>query len=102
MDAVPIACSLDAGDIAPRVDEWRVLLASSATGFTRVQLGRLEIGLRDDRRGLGRLMRLARLERECCPFFGFTFLVGASTVALAIEAPADAAALLDGFAQLAG
>ena len=102
MDAVPIACSLDAGEIGPRVDEWRRLLATGATGFTRPHPGRLEIELGDDRRGLATLMRLARLERQCCPFFGFTFLVGASRVALAIEAPPDAAGLLDGFAGLAG
>lgn len=102
MDPVPIACSLDAGELGARVDQWRQLLAAVATRTDRPHPGRLEIGLSDNDRGLAQLMRLARFERECCPFFGFTFLVGASSATLAIEAPPDAAALLDGFAGLAG
>ena len=102
MDAIPIACSLEAGEIGARVDEWRRQLAANATGMDRPHPGRLDIRLGDDRDGLAGLMKLARLEKGCCPFFGFTFEVGASATTLVIEAPADAAALLDGFADLAG
>ena len=46
------------------------------------------------------VVRLAQREKACCPFFDFSILVDAGTVALRVSVPAGAAAILDDFARL--
>lgn len=91
----PVACTLDAGDMAARLDDWQELLAGTAdlmSGVTRrtaVEGGlRLEFGPGVD---VGELARLAAAEQDCCRFFSFAIAIDGRGVALEVRAPADAA-----------
>ncbi len=94
--ALPVACSLSAGDLAERERDMRALFADALTGSDRDGPLRLVLRFREDARD--RVEQLAAAERRCCAFL--TFRVSES--ALEIEAPPDAGESLDGFAALAG
>jgi MerR family transcriptional regulator, copper efflux regulator len=98
-DEAPVACTLGAGDVADRLDEWHALLAGTddrRRGVTaRVPLDgglRLEVGPETD---VGELARLAASEQECCRFFRFALVVDQRGVALEVHAPPEARPVLD-------
>lgn len=99
-DPAPIACSLGPAELGDRLAAWRRVLGRAPAA---------------DRRGPGTLVvalapgadpaavaDLARREVECCPFLSFGLRVAASGLALQIDAPEEAADVLDAFARLAG
>jgi hypothetical protein len=47
-------------------------------------------------------IRLAQREKACCPFFGFTILIGPDDLALHVSVPEEASWLLSEFARSAG
>jgi hypothetical protein len=57
---------------------------------------------RDDPAGIANPVGLSRAEKACYPFFDFTLDIGTGTVALVVDVPNDAQAILDDFARLAG
>lgn len=99
---VPIACTLSGEDAADRVEEWRSALGASVTGVSRRDPVRLVLGVGSEPAGIAVLVDLARREKECCEFFGFTFHVGSDEVTLEVSVPDDAVAILEGFEALAG
>lgn len=99
---VPIACTLTAKDAADRVEEWRRALGASGTGVSRPDPVRLVVAVGSDPAKIAVLVDLARREKACCEFFGFSFQVGADEVTLEVSVPEDAATALDGFEALAG
>ena len=83
----PIACTLDGGDMATRLDEWNALLAG-VTARRRIDDGglRLEFGPGAD---VAEIARLAAAEQGCCRFFHFALVIDDRGVALEVHAPPD-------------
>jgi hypothetical protein len=94
---VPIACSLPGAEARAQLGEWTELLGRSAVSAERESDTILTFRLRSDLRGLEDLVRLARREKACCPFFDFDLAIGAEDVTLRISVPRDATEVLDGF-----
>jgi phosphinothricin acetyltransferase len=99
---IPIACTLEAQQADARLDEWRLTLTSLVTDVERPEPGRLRLTLRDGAVGIAAVVGLAQAEKACCPFFDFTLDIGSERVALVVEVPPGAQAVLDDFARLAG
>jgi hypothetical protein len=98
----PIACTLEAGAARAQLDEWRDLLADTVERRHRVSTGRLELVLSSGFDQVDALVRLAQRETACCAFFTFSVAIRAEALILVIEAPDDAEAILDDFANTAG
>lgn len=103
---VPIACSLTVAGARAQLDEWRALCQTPATDTVptivaaeRRSPTELRLRLNDDLTGVTELVRLARREQACCPFFDFRLAITAEAVTLTIEVPEEAAAVLDDLAQ---
>jgi hypothetical protein len=95
----PIACTLDAGAAGAQLEAWRDLLSGAITRRNRVATGRLELVLSSGFDQVDALVRLAQRETICCAFFTFSVAIGAEALTLVVEAPDDAGAILDGFAD---
>jgi MerR family transcriptional regulator, copper efflux regulator len=97
--AAPIACTLDGGDMATRLDEWNALLAGrddlleGVTARRRLDDGglRLEFGPGAD---VAEIARLAAAEQGCCRFFHFALVIDDRGVALEVHAPPDGEPML--------
>lgn len=98
--AVPVACTLGAGAALARLEEWRHLLAQAVANVDRAAPEQLRLRLLDGADHLIPLVRLAQQEKECCPFFDFTFVVATDAVELVVGVPTEAAAVLDDFSRL--
>ncbi|MFP3907277.1 MAG: MerR family transcriptional regulator [Acidimicrobiales bacterium] len=81
-----IACSLPAGEMGARVQDWQGVLASVVD--RQPLAGGLRLNLDDDA-PLEDIARLAAAEHECCPFFDFALTVDRRGVALEVTAPED-------------
>ncbi len=82
---VPVACSLEPGDVAGRLAEWRAVL----DGALRADLpGGVRVTVPAARAGA--IAALAAAEQRCCPFFGFLLQLDGDVVHLNVRAPADA------------
>ncbi len=97
---VPVACNLTQEAARSQLGEWHELLAEAITSADRVSPTELALRLRDDLVKVGDLLRLARREQACCPFFEVNLRVKADGVTLLIGVPDDAAPILDQFAEL--
>ena len=62
----------------------------------------MSLRLRNDLALLEALIQLAQREKACCPFFGFTILIGADSLSLHVSVPEDASWLLGEFARSVG
>jgi hypothetical protein len=98
-EEVPVACTLDVGSLAERVDEWRALVASSVVavdaGPTAVRLVLNE--------GEGALVAAASLgqrEKRCCAFFDVSIELGTDERALRLSVPPGAEEALATFVAL--
>jgi MerR family transcriptional regulator, copper efflux regulator len=97
--AIPVACSLGAGEYRRRVEAWRALLRHAE----RSENARISTDPDPDphavtlRLPAGRAAELAALvvaEHECCPFFTFRITLAGQVVELHATAPESAAPLL--------
>jgi MerR family copper efflux transcriptional regulator len=82
-----IACTLAAGSMKGRLDDWQNLLAH--VGSREL----IEGGVRcvfDHHVATAELMRLVSAEQDCCQFFQFAITIDTRGVALEVRAPADA------------
>ena len=93
---MPIACSLTEAAAGAQLDEWRALLSDVAVGAERRSPTEVLVRLRDGA-PVAELVDLARREKACCPFFGFSLLIEADALTLRIGVPDEAAGMLDGF-----
>jgi hypothetical protein len=91
-DPPPIACTLGAGEVDARLQEWRAVLAH-VTARVAVD-GGVRLAL-DATAPLTEIVRLATAEHDCCRFFAFAITVDARGVALEVRAPDGAADLVD-------
>src|SRR5262245_13139925 len=70
--ALPIACTLGAGELSGRIDEWSALLDNVAA---REGLpDGLRLRFRPDA-DVTEIARLAQAEQGCCRFFDFALLI---------------------------
>jgi hypothetical protein len=91
--SVPIACSLDGGDMPARIADWQGVLALVEARLPLANGVRLEfspgVSMTD-------VVRLAAAENDCCPFFGFAVTIDGRGFALEVTAPSDGQHLLAG------
>lgn len=87
----PIACTLDGGEMANRLAQWRALPEHGGRP-TRGDDGALRIELDDT--SLAELARLVAAEQECCAFFAFTITVDRRGIGLQVRAPDEAGPLV--------
>jgi DNA-binding transcriptional MerR regulator len=83
---VPIACTLGAGDMAGRLDDWRAALSHVVARAPLDDGIRLELGSDAD---VTEVARLAAAEQDCCRFFGFAVVIDGRGTALEVHAPPD-------------
>ncbi len=85
-DPAVIACKLDAGSLAERIEEWRALVATSVVevdaGTTSVRFV-----LDDSEAALVAAASLGQREKECCAFFDVAIEIGAKRRALTLRVP---------------
>ena len=94
----PIACTLAAGEMSSRLEEWQALLEDKrdllqgVTARQRLQDGlRLEFAPASD---ITEIARLAAAEQSCCRFFRFALIIDNRGVALEVHAPPDGVPVL--------
>ena len=94
-DETPIACSLDAEEMAQRGNEFSALRALSVErtqrGISVLYAREQEAAVRD----------LVRREGECCPFLDLRVSVEGRGVRLDVEGPEDARPVIEAFLELA-
>jgi hypothetical protein len=83
-DAVPIACTLGAGEMEGRIADWQEALREvtwrkSVEGGVRIHLPRTT--------PIARLASLIEAEQTCCQFFTFTLSIGIDVVTLDVTGP---------------
>lgn len=89
----PIACSLGAGAMETRLEEWQLLLGQVVGRESLTDGIRLAFG---PSAPLDVMARLATAEHDCCRFFAFAITVDERGVALEVTAPADGQDLVAG------
>jgi MerR family transcriptional regulator, copper efflux regulator len=83
---VPIACTLGAGEMSTRLDEWSAVLQGVTARHPLAGGLRLEFGPDTD---VTEIARLAAAEQGCCRFFDFALILDGRGVALEVHAPPD-------------
>jgi MerR family transcriptional regulator, copper efflux regulator len=96
---VPIACTLGAGDMATRLEEWNALLAAVVARRSLADGFRLEFAPDTD---VTEIARLAAAEQGCCRFFAFTLVIDTRGIALEVHAPAEGQPVLTALFGSAG
>ena len=99
MARVPIACSLSHEDAGVRVDEWRQFVNRRVVEVARSERS-ARLRLEDGSDALLVATDLARREKACCPFFDFRLEILPEAIWLEVEAPLEAAAILDRLVDL--
>ncbi|HSZ38024.1 MAG TPA: hypothetical protein VK773_13100 [Acidimicrobiales bacterium] len=95
----PIACSLDAGSLADRVDEWRTLVATSVVAVD-AEATAVHLALESSDAALVAAVELAQREKQCCPFFDVSIDIGPRRRTLSLRVPDGAEEALATFVAL--
>jgi hypothetical protein len=91
---LPIACALEGDAIGDRMADWQALLShTSHRGTTPTGVLRIEFG-RD--LPLTELAALVAAEQGCCAFLSFAITIDHRGVALEVDAPDGAEAIITG------
>ena len=99
VEPVPIACTLDAGALEGRGDEWRALVASSVVQVES-DASSVRLVLRDSDAALLAAASLGAREKECCAFFDVAIEIQADTRVLRLSVPDGAEEVLAEFAEM--
>lgn len=91
--SIPVACTLEPGDLPGRVEEWRTL-ASRASSRRQLAGGGIRLEFPDPS-VVPDLAELVAAEHGCCAFFSFAITVDARGTALEVSAPEDATPLVE-------
>jgi anti-sigma-K factor RskA len=83
---VPIACGLDAGSLADRVEEWRALVATSVVAV-EAEPTSVRLVLDPSPAALVAAVELAQREKQCCAFFDIAVEIGAQERTLSLRVP---------------
>jgi hypothetical protein len=95
----PIACTLGAGELKGRLEEWERAL-EFVTGREAIDEG-LRLSLVGDA-PLGDIATLVAAEQGCCAFFRFAITIDPRGIALEVRAPAEAADIVSSLFGEAG
>jgi hypothetical protein len=98
--SVPIACTLSAGQVGDRIEEWRSFFATSVDAVDAAGKDSLRLQVKDDPAELVAAVDLARREVTCCAFFDFSIVIESTRSWLVIEVPPDGREILAGLADL--
>ncbi len=98
-DAVPIACSLDAGSLVGRVDEWRALVASSVVSVESDETT-VRMVLAESPTALAAAVSLGQREKQCCAFFEVSIDLEAERRVLVLRVPDGAEEVMATFVSL--
>ena len=98
--SVPIACTLSAGEMGDRVEEWRRFFATSVDAADAGATDSLRLQLKDDPAVLVAAVDLARREVTCCAFFDFSIVIESTRSWLVIEVPPDGREILANLGSL--
>jgi anti-sigma-K factor RskA len=82
----PVACSLDAGSLADRVEEWRALVATSVVAV-EAEPTAVHLVLEPTEVALVAAVELAQREKQCCPFFDVAIAIEAQRRTLSLRVP---------------
>jgi hypothetical protein len=96
---VPVACTLDAGALGQRLDEWRALVASSVLRVESDEAS-VRLILRDSDDALLSAVSLGAREKACCAFFDVAVEIQPDTRTLRLSVPDGAEEALAAFAEL--
>jgi len=98
-EPIPIACSLDAGSLAERIDEWRALVASSVVEV-EADATSVRMVLDDSPAALVAAASLGQRQKRCCAFFDVANDLGADSRTLSLTVPDGAEEALAAFVVL--
>ena len=84
----PIACSLDAGSMSQRVDEWRAFVATSVSVLETTRTS-VRMTLEDSDAALATAASLGTREKACCPFFDVAVELEHDRRVLRLSVPAE-------------
>jgi len=98
-EAVPLACTLDAGARGARVDEWRALVVSSVVRVESDPTS-VRLVLRDSDAALLAAASLGAREKACCAFFDVAIEIEPAMRSLRLSVPDGAEEALATFAAL--
>jgi hypothetical protein len=98
-DSVPIACTLDAGALRERVDEWRALVASWVDTVESDDTS-VRLRLRDSDEALLTAASLGAREKACCGFFDVAIEIDPGSRVLRLSVPEGAEEVLAAFADV--
>jgi hypothetical protein len=94
---VPIACTLNAGEMPARLEEWKAFVRQSVVASeTSPTSARFLLTSTDE--ALVAAASLAQREKECCAFFDFAILIEAQQRWLNVTVPSGAEETLASFA----
>jgi len=88
-EPTPVACSLDVGSLAERIDQWRELVASSVVGV-EADATSVRLVLGDTDAALVAAASLGQREKQCCGFFSVAIELGPDRRALTLRVPEGA------------
>lgn len=91
-DEVPVSCSLEPGEIGPRLQDWQSLLERAASR-TAID-GGVSLGFPSDPEVAAELAATAVAEQNCCSFYRFDLRITGQGVFLNVTAPKEAQAVL--------
>lgn len=94
----PIACSLSAGELQDRLAEMRAVGREGLVGIDRGE-DTLLLRFRPDAELQSRLQSLVEAETDCCRFLELDLSEHAGELRLTVTGPADAAPLVEEFAD---
>jgi hypothetical protein len=99
-EPAPIACSLDAGSVADRMEEWRTFVASSVVAMD-ADATSVHLSLDDSPGALVAAASLGQHEARCCAFFDVAIDLRPDGRSLSLRVPRSAEEALAAFvAQL--
>ena len=93
------ACTLDAGSLADRIDEWRALVASSVVSMEAGDTA-LRLLLDNGDAALVSAASLGQREKGCCGFFDVAIELDAEHRVLRLSVPPGEEEALAGFVAL--
>ena len=92
---VPIACTLNAADLAARGDRWERLAARAMTGRTQTAHG-LRIFFRPEPDAGDELGALVAAENQCCPWADWSVETNDGQIVLNVQSAGEGVAVLHG------
>ena len=98
-EVVPIACTLQAGDLPDRLTEWQAFFASSVISSEAAATS-VRLLLDPSDATLLIAASLAQREKRCCAFFDFALLLEAEERWLSVAVPTGAEETLATFLEM--